>query len=646
MFDKDVIEKFSERFRYRDTPWYKGLFDAVSLQKRKVLIASYFAGILIPCAFLASDLLRGDTSHLVNYLVPISVLFIMEMIIVAAVPGKIRPGNIHRGLPRAKTGPAARLFGIRDGKISIDTVSLVTMAIAFAGYFLAAYLPGSRQVAIFIAIVFIPFAFLLNGARRGTVWSVMFLVCVVGTRLLAGFGVLPRTSNELADSQVFMMLLGGVFILGLLYVGQKQQERIFGELIRHLVFDRDTGLPNKEVMLKSYPENEPFLLVIVQIQNFRELTSLFGYDMSERILMSSAAAVEDICLRDGYPCFKLVGHEFGIIIPIEEMSDPADFAEKLLGLIWFELQSHTISERNGEVSPVYRIGASVALPHDKHKALAKADIALDLAGRLHRNVFVYNDRIDGGRHLLKSSVSYRVLLDNLRNNRLKTLYQPIVDTETGETIWYESLLRLRRGDDTLESVYPYLPIARDTGLYHTLTRFVLHNAKAALMQTDRDIAVNITLSDIAHPGFIDEALLVCKAVEGCRGKIIFEIVESEELTDIESCREFINTIRTYGCKIAIDDFGSGYSNFCNILNLNVDIVKIDGLLMRSVAEDRNARAMVESIVSFCRKAGKTVVAEYIENENLHAIAREIGVHYCQGYYFGIAEELDVKCRVG
>ena len=93
---------------------------------------------------------------------------------------------------------------------------------------------------------------------------------------------------------VFMMLLGGVFILGLLYVGQKQQERIFGELIRHLVFDRDTGLPNKEVMLKSYPENEPFLLVIVQIQNFRELTSLFGYDMSERILMSSATAVEEI----------------------------------------------------------------------------------------------------------------------------------------------------------------------------------------------------------------------------------------------------------------------------------------------------------------------------------------------------------------
>ena len=139
---------------------------------------------------------------------------------------------------------------------------------------------------------------------------------------------------------------------------------------------------------------------------------------------------------------------------------------------------------------------------------------------------------------------------------------------------------------------------------------------------------------------------MCKAVEGCRGKIIFEIVESEELTDIDSCREFINTIRTYGCKIAIDDFGSGYSNFCNILNLNVDIVKIDGVLMRSVAGDRNARAMVESIVSFCRKAGKMVVAEYIENEELHRIAREIGVHYCQGYYFGVAEELDVQCRVG
>ena len=106
MFDKDVIEKFSERFRYRDTPWYKGLFDAVSLQKRKVLIASYFAAMLIPGAFLLLDLARGDTSKIVNYLIPFAVLFAMEIVIVIAVPGKIRPGNIHRGLPRAKAGPA------------------------------------------------------------------------------------------------------------------------------------------------------------------------------------------------------------------------------------------------------------------------------------------------------------------------------------------------------------------------------------------------------------------------------------------------------------------------------------------------------------------------------------------------------------
>jgi EAL domain-containing protein (putative c-di-GMP-specific phosphodiesterase class I)/GGDEF domain-containing protein len=650
MLDKDVIEKFSERFRYKDTPWFKGLHEAVTLQKRRMMIASYLAAMMVPFSFLLSDIVLGEKLSLPGYAIPLAILFIMTMLIFLSVPGgklfKRYCSFVHMSNGTNKPGLFLRLSCSLEDRFSVERAAFLTMCIASAGYFVAAYIPHSRQLAIFIGIVFIPYAFLLNGARRGSFWSIGFIIAVVAVQTLSHIGILPPSNLGLTRYQLIMVGLGAIFTLVLLYLGQKQQERIFGELIRHLVFDRDTGLPNKEAMLKSYPEDSPFLLVIVQIQNFRELTSLFGYDMSERILLSSAEAVDGICSRDGYPCFKLAGHEFGIIIPIDDISDPADYAEKILGVIWFELQSHTIAERSGEVSPVYRIGASVATPHDRSKALAKADIALDLAGRLHRNVFVYNELVDDRRHILKSGVSYKVLLDNLRNNKLKTLYQPIVDTITGETVWYESLLRIRRGDDSLESIYPYLPIARDTGLYHTLTRFVLHNARAALMLTDRDIAVNITLSDIAHPGFMDEALLVCRAVAGCRGKLIFEIVESEELTDIDSCREFIDTIRELGCKIAIDDFGSGYSNFCNILNLSVDIVKIDGLLMRSVETDSNARAMVESIVSFCRKAGKTIVAEYIENENLHRIAREIGVHYCQGYYFGVADELEERCEVG
>jgi EAL domain-containing protein (putative c-di-GMP-specific phosphodiesterase class I) len=258
------------------------------------------------------------------------------------------------------------------------------------------------------------------------------------------------------------------------------------------------------------------------------------------------------------------------------------------------------------------------------------------------NVYIYNEDADDRVHIRQTSSLYSILLDNIKNNLLKTVFQPIVDTVTGEVSWYEALLRIQKKDGTYESIFKYLQIARNTGLYNQISRFVLNSAHKIILETGYDVSINITPCDIIHPGFMEEVIRVCEDLKSAKGNLIIEIIECEELIEIDLCRNFMRTVQDMGCRIAVDDFGSGYSNFSTLLHLSIDIVKIDGLLIQSVNNDIHALSMIESIADFCHKAGKAIVAEYIENEFAYNIAIENRIHFCQGYYFGEPGSLQIK----
>jgi EAL domain-containing protein (putative c-di-GMP-specific phosphodiesterase class I) len=117
-------------------------------------------------------------------------------------------------------------------------------------------------------------------------------------------------------------------------------------------------------------------------------------------------------------------------------------------------------------------------------------------------------------------------------------------------------------------------------------------------------------------------------------KITLEILESEEIYDYEVVKQFIKEVRRFGCKVAIDDFGSGYSNFENILALDIDIIKIDGTLIHRIDHDSHAELIVRTIVAFAKEAGFKTVAEYVHSDSILKMAEAIGIDYAQGYYIG------------
>lgn len=120
---------------------------------------------------------------------------------------------------------------------------------------------------------------------------------------------------------------------------------------------------------------------------------------------------------------------------------------------------------------------------------------------------------------------------------------------------------------------------------------------------------------------------------GIAKRVIFEILESEGIENFEEVRQFIDKVKQWGGRIAIDDFGSGYSNFAYILNLQVDFIKIDASLIKNIDTDKNSRIIVETIVDFAKRLGIKTVAEFVHSKEVFETVKEIGIDFSQGFYF-------------
>jgi len=511
----------------------------------------------------------------------------------------------------------------------------ISMFLALSVSVLSLFSSSQILTAIVVLVIFIPYSFYFNGTIRGIISIVFYTAVLTVVSLLF-------LENRILDQVINLNMnnfTGAVFsvplVMLLFYSRGSYDEKILKKIMQTVVFDKMLNLPNKNSLMRNLPKNKDFILAIIKIQNFPDISSLFGYKSSEKILQYVAGVLSEICERDGYSCYKLVGHEFGVIIPFDDKDKSNENSKFLLDLMWFELLSYRMDAGGMEIYLTYRIGASVNLSGDFSRALLKSDLALNMADKLFHNVYVYDENhVKEKERVMSSARLYNELFDNIKNASLKTVYQPVVDSLTGEIKWHEALLRVKT-DSGYSSIYPYLAIAKNTGLYNELTRVVLKSVKTRLLQSDTDVSVNITLSDISHPGFMEDVLSICREVENRKGKLIIEIIESEELVEIDICRNFIAKVKEKGGKIAIDDFGSGYSNFCNLLNLSFDIVKIDGSLIRSAELDPNALTMIESISSFCHKSGKQIVAEYVESESLLDIVKKNNIQFAQGYLFGM-----------
>ena len=565
----------------------------------KVLLSAYASSSLIPIILIILDYRLGEYDLIYN-----------------CVPAAI-----------IMTAMTAYLYFWRNVRI----MTPVTLLTAWVGFFCTVYFRGAWDLFVIILFAFVPLSFLLCGSRQGKIWSLSFIASVLSSWMLGELGLFLPWIPLVNRNNIFFYMFGVSITYLITSSMQKQNEARTLQLIDSFVRDRKTGLPNKEVMCENIATNG--LVAIVQIGNYRELSTIFGYDLSEKIIVFVSGELSKIRRILPIDAYKLMGSEFGICFnPGKRIGVAA--AQNILEFVIRELQKAKLRWNDIELCLSYRAGGVIVGEADAEEVLSRAGVALATGIRFRRSVTIYEDDNTERDSALQSLSRYNTLHENIRNGALKAHVQPVVSTFTGNVCWYETLLRVQRNDGTYESVFPYLAVARTTGQYFHFTQHMLSYAEELLLHNDCDVSVNIGLADILDQETSERIFSLAEKTAHRPGKLILEILESEDLVEIDLCTIFFEKARSLGCKIAIDDFGSGYANFVNLLHIGADIVKIDGSLILRMEHDPEARLLITSIVDFCRRARKKSVAEFVENEKIYGFVKEIGIDYCQGFFFG------------
>lgn len=225
-----------------------------------------------------------------------------------------------------------------------------------------------------------------------------------------------------------------------------------------------------------------------------------------------------------------------------------------------------------------------------------------------------------------------ILKDALDGDGVVPYYQGIYDNHTKKINKYEALMRIQDRNGNIYTPNQFLDIAKKYHLYLGLTERMIDKVFADFEAIEGMVTINLSAFDIASEQFRRNLMARLKSYPE-PSKIIFEILEDEGFKDIEVLKKFIKDIETYGAKIAIDDFGSGYSNLVELVKIKPDYIKVDGEIIKDVHRNIQNCIVLETIVSLAKRLSVQLVAEFVENIEIQNKMEEMGIDYSQGYYF-------------
>lgn len=404
--------------------------------------------------------------------------------------------------------------------------------------------------------------------------------------------------------------------------------------------DQLTGLPNRARLLLDLEHQRKNTLILVNIDRFRELNSIFGNDCGDAVLQSLTESIAAFCRdynhADNARLYRLSGDEFVLL----GFAWSKEFLTGFLRQLSDFLQEQHLQWQDQDISITATIGA--ASQHDAGAindnspdiVISHATAALKIARHTSRHYAIYNSKQDVERVYEQNLFWARQLKQALQQDRIVPWFQPIIDNQNGQISKYECLIRMIDPDNEVISPGVFLPVASKLRLDSLLTRVMVEKSFQKFAKLNYEFSINLSYRDLLDTEliqFIFEKLKTYHVGE----RLIFEILESDGIDNYNEVRQFIDKAKSFGCKIAIDDFGSGYSNFEHLLRLNVDLIKIDGSLIKNLNEDQSAIVVTRGVVQFARSLGIKTVAEFVHCEAVQNQVQALGIDFSQGAYFSM-----------
>ena len=385
-----------------------------------------------------------------------------------------------------------------------------------------------------------------------------------------------------------------------------------------------------EIAVKDDDETLFSVLMLVDIDNLQGINDFYGTNVGNKVIISFANFLKSFAKNLSYKVYHATGDQF-IILDKVSYIDTEKYEEEFKNLQeQIKLFSIYISEIDKDINVNATIGMSLGDDHP----FEHADMALKNAKEQHKSYAVYNTLLDTTQHMEQKIEWQYKIIKALESNNIRPVYQPIVD-EKGDIVKYEALMRLvevENGEDIYHSPIHFMEIAHQSKYYSLISSMMIHKVLDAFQTHQHNISINFSYTDIQNKTFMNGVYNKIKD-EQIGERIIVEIVESENIENYETLKESIEKFRRLGVRIAIDDFGSGYSNFKHILEMRPDYIKIDESLIKNIDVDSHSFILTNGIATFFHELDVKIIAEFVHSKEVYDILTKFEIDEFQGYYF-------------
>lgn len=404
-----------------------------------------------------------------------------------------------------------------------------------------------------------------------------------------------------------------------------------------LDIDEQTGLLNRRKLEKDLATSlKNTRVVIIDIDDFASMSGFYGPRFCAEVIARLSAVLKEIASDHSMQAYRIEYDQFCLlqngdaVTPdvYEELAN--DIIERFKGRIINITDSEGLSIQNIEVN--ITMGMCIS---NEEQALTKAYIALKYA-KMHKRDYIsyfhglsalkleYNDRINQS----------KIIKNAILNNEVTHFYQPIFD-ENKEVLRYEMLMRI---NDNSEPISPhfFLQTARSIKRYEDLELMMLDRVEQSLVANqDLVVSINLNLND-AFLQNISNRVLKMASSPNIASRLWVELaIEKNSTEDMPRLLRFVSKLRTYGVRVAIDDFGIDSMGLFDIITLAPELIKIDSAITKNVDTDEQNRVVLETIVRFARACGTRVGAKYIHSKDVFEICKACGVDEFQGNYLGL-----------
>jgi len=431
--------------------------------------------------------------------------------------------------------------------------------------------------------------------------------------IIAVFYIIGTNIESLAFSLILSLIIIFIVIKLLKKAPSDSNEPIFEKSDN--IIDTLTNLPNRKKFFEDLEKAKG--IVLIDLDDFSILNIVYSREVGDEFLKKlSHKLIQSSCIDNLY---HLGGDEFAYISYTEK--DLKTIAECMQEIINnFYLMKDNI---------MIQLTATIAITYTP-PFIETADIVLKYGKKNKLNIIVYSRNLNiFEENQLFADMTMRIK-QALKSDNIVPFFHCIKDRDEN-TVRYEALMRIKEKEKYILPA-TFLDIAKKTKLYSELTSKMITKTFVYMQDKDIPFSINISYDDIVNKRIFYQLLAEIDNFHKPEN-VIIELLETEKIDNFDYVKYFIDEIHKKGAKIAIDDFGSGYSNFIYLEKLNVDIIKIDGEIVSEILSSDNALFLVRTIVEFCKKNNITSIAEFVSHREIYLELKEMGVDEYQGFYF-------------